>query len=212
MFFTRLIAIVAATAAMSAQTAPARRLFPPEELGTLEGPDREEWQQPQRVMDALGIFDGATVADVGAGGGWFTIRLAHNVGPNGLVYAEDVQRQMIESIKRRVQQEGLNNVRTILGTPGDPKLPAGLQAVLIVDSYTQFPDPASVMKNVARALAPRGVLGVIDFKKTGAGGPGPPLDERLDPEVIVREAARAGLTLRSQETFLRYQYLLVFGK
>ena len=85
-------------APVSAQ-APTRRLFPPEELGKLEGPDRDEWQQPERVMDALGIADGAHVADLGAGGGWFTVRLATRVGPNGIVYAEDVQQPMIDSIK-----------------------------------------------------------------------------------------------------------------
>jgi predicted methyltransferase len=86
------------------------RLFPPEQLGLLEAAGRDEWQEPQRVMDSLGIADGARVADIGAGGGWFTIRLAHRVGPNGVVYAEDIQPQMIESIRRRVVREDLKNV------------------------------------------------------------------------------------------------------
>ncbi len=91
------------------------RLFQPQDLGKLEGPDREAWQRPELIMDALGIGDGSVVADLGAGGGWFTVRLAKRVGPNGVVYAEDIQPQMIEAIQRRVQREGLRNVSTVLG-------------------------------------------------------------------------------------------------
>lgn len=188
------------------------RLFAPEELGLLEGPDRDDWQQPDQVMDHLGIFEGAHVADVGAGGGWFTIRLARRVEKSGIVYAEDIQRQMIESIGRRVKREGLSNVRTILGTPADPHLPAGLHAVLMVDTYTQLADSVGLLKQIARALGPKGQLGIVDFKPDGAGGPGPPLEDRVSADVIKTQAAAAGLTLRSEETFLRYQYLLIFGK
>src|SRR5512143_187294 len=84
------------------EQATHRKLFAPVDLGLLEAPDRDAWQRPDRVMDALGIADGSVVGDLGAGGGWFTIRLARRVGPNGIVYAEDVQPQMIEAIERRV--------------------------------------------------------------------------------------------------------------
>jgi ubiquinone/menaquinone biosynthesis C-methylase UbiE len=162
-------------------------------------------------MDALGIADGARVADLGAGGGWFTVRLARRVGPNGRVYAEDIQPQMLESIRRRVRREGLANVETVLGTPADPMLPPGLTAVLIVDVYPQMADPVAVLGRIQAALAPGGRLGIIDFKTDGAGGPGPPIENRLHPDVITAAAARAGLRLLRHETFLRYQYLLVFG-
>lgn len=188
------------------------RLFPPEQLNLLEGPDRDEWQQPDRVMDMLGVFDGAKVADIGAGGGWFTIRLAQRVGPNGIVYAEDIQPQMIESIGRRVLREGLTNVRTVLGTPTDPRLPAGLNAVLLVDTYPQIREPVALLKRLAESLAPNGRLGIVDFRLDGAGGPGPDLDERIDAEVITGHATAAGLRLHSHETFLKYQYFLIFGK
>jgi ubiquinone/menaquinone biosynthesis C-methylase UbiE len=187
-------------------------LFPPEELAMLEGPDRDDWQQPNRVMDALAIADGSAVADLGAGSGWFTMRLARRVGPNGVVYAEDIQPEMIAYINRRIQREGLSNVRTILGTPDDPHLPAGLTAVLIVDTYPQFRNPVAVLTHVAAALSPNGRLGIVDFKTDGSGGPGPPLDQRLAPETVQRDAESAGLRLHSHETFLRYQYLLVFSK
>lgn len=208
-----IVAAAALTAAPLAQTPTAHvRLFPPEQLNLLEGPDRDEWQQPDRVMDALGIADGSHVADLGAGGGWFTERLAHRVGPNGIVYAEDIQPAMIDAITRRTKSRSLNNVKPILGTADDPRLPDGLHAVLMVDTYPQLPNPIGLLKNVAKALSPNGTLGVVDFKPDGGGGPGPPKEERLDPRVIVRDAATAGLKLRRHETFLRYQYLLVFGK
>jgi ubiquinone/menaquinone biosynthesis C-methylase UbiE len=187
------------------------RLFPPEKLGELEGRDREEWQEPDRIMDALGIADGSRVADIGAGGGWFTVRLARRVGPNGRVYAEDIQHQMIESIDRRMQRENLRNVETKLGTATDPKLPGNLDAVLIVDTFPQLEDAVQVLKHVAAALAPNGRLGIVDFRKD-VYGPGPPMNERLEPEVIIENAARAGLRLHEHHKFLRYQYLLVFTR
>jgi ubiquinone/menaquinone biosynthesis C-methylase UbiE len=187
------------------------RLFPPEQLGTLEGPDRAAWQRPDHVMDALRIAEGSVVADLGAGGGWFTIRLAERVKPNGIVYAEDVQPQMIEAIKRRVARTNLDNVRFILGTELDPRLPAPVDAVLIVDTYHEMQQPRVVLKNVAAALKPEGRIGIIEFKKDG-WGPGPPMEERMDPETIIRDAEAAGLRLLSRETFLRYEYMLVFGK
>ena len=195
-----------------AQKPPHARLFLPEELGLLEGPDRNDWQQPDQVMDRLGISDGSKVADIGAGGGWFTVRLARRVGPNGRVYAEDIQKQMIESIDRRVKREGLTNVKPILGTSTDPHLDPGLQAVLMVDTYTQLTDPIPLLKKIAGALTPNGRLGIVDFKTDGAGGPGPSIEDRINPETIKTHAAAAGLKLLSEETFLRYQYFLIFGK
>ena len=91
-------------ARLNAQTAAAGRhgrLFPPQDLGLLEGPDRDAWQKPDQIMDALAIADGSAVADIGAGAGWFTIRMARRVGPNGIVYAQDVQRQALD--ERMVQ-------------------------------------------------------------------------------------------------------------
>jgi predicted methyltransferase len=188
------------------------RLFPPADLGQLEGPDRDAWQQPGRIMDALGIADGAVVADIGAGGGWFTIRLARRVGPNGVVYAEDVQRQMLDAIGRRVQKEGLRNVRMVFGEDDDPKVEAGtLDAALMVDAYHEVRDRVGLLKNIRTALKPSGRLGIVDFRRDG-GGPGPPMQERIDPAVVIRDAEAAGLRLIAHETFLPYQYLLVFGK
>ncbi len=186
------------------------RLTRPEDLGLLEGPDRADWQQPERVMDALQIGDGSVVADLGAGAGWFTVRLARRVGPTGRVYAEDVQPQMIEAIQRRVARELLRNVVPRLGRPTDPLLPANtLDAVLIVDAYHEVEQPVMLLRNVRKALKPDGRLGIINFTKEG-GGPGPPIADRVDPDRVIRDAKAAGLGLKSRETFLRYEYLLIF--
>jgi predicted methyltransferase len=191
---------------------PREELFPSNELGTLEAPDRSAWQQPERVMDALNIADSSRVADIGAGGGWFTSYLSRRVGPNGVVYAEDVQPPMIDAIKRRMRAEGLVNVRPILGAPDDPRLPPGLHAVLLVDTYPQLPDPVALLKRTAASLAPGGRIGIVEFKNDGAGGPGPPIEHRVAPEIVIRDARKAGLEPVSQERFLRYQYLLVFKR
>jgi arsenite methyltransferase len=188
------------------------RIFPPSELGSLEGPDRELYQKPDQVMDVLGIADGSIVAEVGAGGGWFIVRLARRVGPQGLVYAEDIQEQMIESIERRMTREGLRNVRTVLGKPDDPRLPENaLDAVLIVDSYPEFEKPVDLLRAVKAALKTNGRVAIVDYRKDGEG-PGPPMEDRVDESVVIPKAEAAGLRLVSRETFLPYQYMLVFGR
>ncbi len=202
--------VVHAPQAASQVPGPHGRLFPPEDLGLLEGPDRDAWQKPEQVMDALAVADGSQVADLGAGGGWFTVRLARRVGPNGVVYAEDIQPEMIETIERRVRRESLGNVRVILGTPDDPGLPAAqLDAILIVDAFREMENPVDLLRNATGALAPRGRLGIIEFKRDG-GGPGPPIEERVDPANIIRAAEAAGLRLAEREPVLPYQHLLVF--
>jgi predicted methyltransferase len=196
-----------------------RPLFPPQDLGLLSAPDRDDWNKPDLIMDALGIADGAVVADLGAGGGWFTIRLSRRVGPNGIVYAQDIQPEMIEAIKRRVQQEEVTNVRTVLGdkrTPTDPRLPDGLDVVLIVDAYREMDEPSrptviqGLLRNVQRALKPQGRIGIVDFLP-GAGGPGPGPDDRVRPETIITAAEGAGLRLQRREAVPPFQYLLVFS-
>jgi len=212
-----LLALILAAASLqtpsSVGDAPQHgRLFDPKDLGTLEGPDRDSWQRPDQIMDALAIADGSVVADLGAGGGWFTVRLARRVGPGGRVYAEDIQRQMIESIERRVKREGFaGRVITVLGTARDPKLPERtLDAALFVDAYHEIEHPVALLRNLARSLKPGGRIGIVDFTSEG-GGPGPPMNERVDPQQVIRNAEDAGLRFLSREQFPRYQYMLVFG-
>ncbi len=204
-------------AAIAPQPPRKPRLFSPQDLGLLEAPDRDQWNKPDLIMDAMGIADGAVVADLGAGGGWFTLRLARRVGPNGIVYAEDIQPQMIEAINRRMQHEGIAQVRTVLGTATDPRLPQGLDAALILNAYREMDDPSkpdvvlTLLKNVQRSLKPQGRLGVVDFLP-GGGGPGPAADERVSPDAVIRSAEAAGLTLQLREVVPPFQFLLVFGK
>jgi ubiquinone/menaquinone biosynthesis C-methylase UbiE len=206
-----LAAAILCLAAGAAQGQHAR-LFPPENLNQLEGPDRDAWQRPDQIMDALQLGEGSVVADLGAGGGWFTVRLSRHVGPNGHVYAEDIQPQMIEAIDRRILREGAKNVTTIHGTADDPKLPAGaLDAVLIVDAYHEIEHPVVLLRNVGTSLKPTGVVAIVNFKKDG-GGPGPSMEERVDPEKVIADASAAGLELRKRENFLRYEYMLTFGR
>ena len=206
----RLVLAALATAPLGA--APQHgRLFPPEQLGMLEGPDRDAWQRPDQIMDKLLIAEGSVVADIGAGGGWFTMRLANRVGPNGTIYAEDVQSQMIEAITRRTGRAGLKNVKTVLGTSSDPRLPAPVDAVLFNDAYHEFEHPVVMLGNVVKSLKPNGRIGIVEFKKDGLG-PGPPMEERVDPEQVIRDAEAAGLRLVSRENFPRYLYMLVFSR
>lgn len=198
------------------QVTPKRKLFEPNDLGLLDAPDRDQWQKPELIMDALGIADGSVVADLGAGGAWFTLHIARRVGPNGVVYAEDIQPAMLQVIGQRMQVENLLNVRPVLGTPSDPRLPKGLDAALIVDSYHEMDDSANptqvvtLLKNIARSLKPQGRLGIVDFKP-GGGGPGPSPDQRVDPQSVIKAANAAGLQLISREEIPPFLFLLVFG-
>ena len=187
------------------------RLFKPEDLSELEQPDRDEWQRPDKIMDVLGIGEASFVADLGAGSGWFTIKLAGRVGPNGMVYAEDIQRPMIQALKIRVDRLGLKNVTTVLGKSTDPQIPVPVDAVLICDAYHEWEQPVALLRNMAAKLKPGGRIGIVDFTKDG-GGPGPEMDDRVDPDAVIRDVQAAGLVLRSRETFLKYQYMLVFEK
>ena len=198
-----------------AQPQRTGHLFPPENLGLLESPDRDTWQKPDQIMDALGIADGSTVADIGAGAGWFTIILARRVGPNGTVYAEDVQRQMLEAIRRRVSREGLLNVQGRLGTSTDPRLPErAIDAILVVDMYSEVDvdDRVTFLRNLARALKPNGRIGIVNYKP-GQGGPGPSPTEgvRVESAAVEADAQAAGLRVLSREN-LPFQYLLVLGR
>lgn len=186
-----------------------RPLFPPLDFGQLEAPDRAAWQKPDQIMDTLGIADGSVVADIGTASGWFTIHLARRVGPNGIVYAEDVQRESLEATRRRVTREGLRNVRVRLGTESDPNLPAGeIDAVLLVDVYPEVDDRVTFLRNLRRAIKPNGRIGVVNYRP-GRGGPGPD-DLRVARSVVEADARAAGLRVIASEE-LPYQYLLVLG-
>jgi predicted methyltransferase len=193
------------------------RLFGTQDLGLLEAPDREQWQKPDQIMDAIGVAEGSKVAELGAAGGWFTLQLAERVGPNGRVYAEDIQRAMLDGISRRMLSENLSNVTTVLGTVSDPHLPPGLDAALINDAFHEMDveeDPTLVvtlLRNVAQSLKPQGRLGIVDWTP-GNGGPGPIAGHRVDPKTVIEKARAAGLQLIKREDIPPFVFLLVFGR
>jgi SAM-dependent methyltransferase len=199
---------------VAAPSAQDRGLFPPENLGLLEGPDRAIWQRPDQIMDTLGIADGSKVADVGAGAGYFTIRLARRVGPRGVVYATDVQQEMLDVILRRVAREKLQNVRTSRGDGAAMGLPRGgqLDAILVVDTYPEVKDRVAFLHELSAALKADGRIGIVNYKP-GGGGPGPAPSEgvRVPQATVEVDAHAAGLRVRASQN-LPYQYLLVLGK
>ena len=201
---------VGAAAADDDPDSDRRERFPPSDLVLLEGQDRADWQKPDQIMDELHIADGSKVADVGAGSGWFTIRLARAVGPRGVVYAQDLQSEMITAISRRVQRENLTNVQVVQGREDSPNLPAGmLDAVLVVDVYPEIESTKreSVLRQWANALKPRGRLGIVNYKP-GGGGPGPDAASRVESTIVEQDARDAGLEVVSL-TDLGFQYLIV---
>ena len=132
------------------------------------------------------------------------------------MYAEDIQPTMIDVIERRKVRENLKNVRTVLGSPNDPRLPPGIDAALIVTAYCEMEippaDPVVILARVAESLKPGGRIGVVDFNP-GDGGPGPSPDQRANAEAIISTAAAAGLSLIAREPAVnQFQYLLVFGR
>jgi ubiquinone/menaquinone biosynthesis C-methylase UbiE len=208
------ILLVALALSLGAQAQPPKpkpRLFRAQDLGLLESPDRVVWQKPEQIMDALRIAEGSVVADLGAGSGWFTIQLARRVGPNGIVYAEDIQPQMVDYIEQRAQRENLRAVRPILGTALDPLLPPGVDAILIDDVFHELDDPVTFFRNSAKALKPGGHLGVVDYLP-GGGGPGPARDDRPDPKAVIAAASAAGLKLQKREDIPPFVFLLVFER
>jgi len=177
------------------------------DLSIFEYPDRDKKLQIDRVMDLLGITTGKNVADIGAGSGWFTVRAARRVGPTGAVIAEDINPVAIEYIGKRVQKENLSNVRTVLGGPDDPRLPAGsVDAVLMLKVYHEIAHPVVAMKALRTALRAEAKVGIVDRNGSGA-------NHGLDHDVVVKEMAEAGYKLVGTYDFTKadgQDYFLIF--
>jgi ubiquinone/menaquinone biosynthesis C-methylase UbiE len=140
-------------------------------------------------MDALSITPGKTVADIGAGSGWFTVRAARRVKSSGMVYAVDINSAAIKYIDDRVQKEGLNNVKTILGKPGNPELPPdSIDSVLLLKTYHEVAQPVELLRNLRSSLRPGARVGIIDRDGNGE-------DHGIHKEVVLREAGQAGYRL-----------------
>ena len=177
------------------------------DLSVFDSPGRDERLQINRVMDVLGIAAGKSVADIGAGSGWFTVRAARRVGADGLVYAVDINPEAVRYVGERARKEQLQNVKTILSKADDPLLPAGsVDAVLMLKTYHEVAQPVVLLRNLRGALRPGAKVGVIDRNGNGE-------DHGVGRDVVIREAKEAGFELLKQYDFVKgdkMDYFLVF--
>ncbi len=172
--------------------------------------DRADWQKPDEVIAALGLSPAMRVADLGAGTGYFTVRLARAV-PQGRVVAEDIEPDMVRYLGERARKEGLGNVEAVLGSATDPKLPTGLDAAIMVDTYHHVDDPAGFFTRVRASLRPGGLLAIVDFKKDAPEDtPGPPPAMRVADADVVATLVKAGFVHeRTDRALLPYQYVVL---
>ena len=192
----------------------AHQHHPPESGGEyirmLEDPSRAEWQKPQEVVEKLALRPGAVVADIGAGSGYFTVLFARAVGPEGKVYAVDIDRAMLDYIGQRAKEEHLENIQTVLAEPHDPKLPpSSVDLIFICDTLHHICERATYYPLLARALRPGGRLVNVDFDKRPLPV-GPPLEMKIAKQAVVDEVRPTGFHLVKEYDFLKYQYFLVF--
>jgi len=178
----------------------------------LDRPEREQEEDPDKALDLLSIRPGMTVADVGAGTGYMSLRMAHRVGPTGKVYANDIQPRMLEKLRANSQREKLNNVETVLGTDTDPKLPAGqMDLVLLVDVYHEFSHPQAMLDRIRESLKPDGRLVLLEYRKED-----PKIPIRIEHKMTVAEAKTEveaeGYRLADVIEKLPRQHILIFRK
>ena len=178
------------------------------DLSIFEKPGRDQRLQVQRVMDLPGIKAGSSVADIGAGSGWFSVRAAARVGASGRVYAEDINPEAVQYIEDRVQKEKVSNVKTVLGSADDAKLPPdSIDAVLLLKVYHEVAQPVELMTKLKSSLRPGAKVGIIDRNGNGT-------DHGLDSDVVEREMGEAGFKLLSTYDFTKTDgddYFLVFA-
>jgi predicted methyltransferase len=177
------------------------------DLSIFETPGRDARLHINRVMDILAIAPGKTVADIGAGSGWFTVRAAKRVTSTGMVYAVDINPEAIDYIDNRVQEEKLHNIRTVLSKPDNPQLPAGsIDAVLLLKTYHEVAEPVTLLRNLRSSLRPGARVGIIDRDGNG-------VDHGVHKQVVIREAEAAGYRLLEEHDDLvkddKMDYFLV---
>lgn len=202
-----------AHAIQSQKPADGRRITRPTskpytgDLSIFEDPKRDENLQINRVMDVLKITEGSTVADIGAGSGWFTVRAARRVGAKGTVYAVEINADYLKHIEERAANEKLSNINTVLGKEDDPLLPReSISAVLILKTYHEIAQPILLLSRLREAMRPGALLGIIDRNGNGK-------DHGISRQVVIREAEEAGFSLIEQYDFVKpdgMDYFLVF--
>ena len=174
-----------------------------------QGFNRDDWQQPQRVIESLQLRPGAVIADLGAGGGYFTFRLARAVGPAGKVYAVDIDREMVELVAAQAKKDAVSNVETILAKTDDPLLPqTGVDLVFTTNAYHHFDNRVTYFAKIRKYLRPGGRIAVIDFdRRAWLEGL---LRHYIPSEFIKREMEQAGYVLQQDLDFLDRQSFLIF--
>lgn len=212
----RCVVLLLAVGVVTAAQVQHQQHHPPESAGryiqSLESPSRDAWQQPDKVMSALALKPGESVADLGAGPGYFTLRFARAVGPRGKVYAVDVSRGMLDYLGKRARREHLTNIQPVLAKAHDPKLPpASVDVIFICDTLHHISDRGTYFPLLMRALKPGGRLVNIDFHKWPLPV-GPSVDIKISETEMIREAETAGFHLVRQYDFLKYQYFVVFAR
>jgi predicted methyltransferase len=174
-----------------------------------DDPARDGWQKPQQVIAALNVAEDAAVADLGAGTGYFTVRLAQAL-PKGRVYAVDVEPDMVRHLEQRARQMNLGNVTAVLAAGDDARLPARVDRVLVVNTYHHIEAREAYFRRLADALKPGGEVAIIDYTRESPFGP--PVAARLAPATVKAEMQRAGYVLAAEHAFLPHQYFLVFRR
>ena len=172
---------------------------------------RQREEDCRMMLDALGVEPGATVCDMGAGNGFYTLEMARMVGPEGLVYAVDIQPEMLRMLSRRAAQEGLGNIRLVLGSPIDPRLPVGeIDLVLCVDVYHEFSHPEAMLARIRDSLSEDGKLVLVEFRGEDPAVPIKPLHKMTKAQVRA-ELEPAGFRVASEFDRLPWQHLLFFS-
>lgn len=174
-----------------------------------DNPARDEWQKPDQVLDALKLAPNMSVADVGAGTGYFSVRLAKRV-PQGKVYSVDIEKDMVRYLGERAKKEGLANMTAVQATPESANLPEPVDVILLVDAYHHIGNRLDYFKKLSASLKPQGRLVIIDWRAEGADGP--PKEHRVSFEKSSAELKDAGYTLVETQDFLPRQYFAVFKK
>jgi len=172
-----------------------------------DDPERDAWQKPHEVLQALKLAPDASVADIGSGTGYFAVRLAHRV-PKGRVYGVDAEPDMVRYLTERAKREGLANLTVVAAKPNDPGIPSAVDLVILVDTYHHVPDRERYFRNLRKSLRPGGRLAIIDF--TLDSPVGPPRSARIPADQVKRELAGAGYRLAQEHTFLPHQYFIEF--
>jgi ubiquinone/menaquinone biosynthesis C-methylase UbiE len=178
----------------------------------LDRAERVREEEPDLALDALELAAGATVADVGAGSGYMTVKMAKRVGPTGKVYANDIQPQMLSLLRQRLMRERVTNVETVLGTYDDPKLPAdSLDLILMVDVYHEFSEPQKMLRHMRDSLKADGRLVLLEYRKEDPSIPIRP-DHKMSVAEAKMEVEAEGYTLANVDERLPRQHILIFNK